>query len=229
MSKVVIVTGAGKRFGKALAIGLSRNGYSVVATGQSEQELAELSERLQGNYMTQRCDITNLDDCRQLLADVKAKFGRIDALINNAGVYEPLSLKDVSVEKLRQVIDVVFTGTAQLSKLVLEVMAEQKSGQIVSMLDAVYKSGLPAYDHAHPRSVDLAGKFAKASFTEVLRREASNYGVVVTSFFLHRMASDIDIDDSTAAPTGSSHPTEGVKKMIEALENGLEEVDLKTS
>lgn len=229
MTKTVIITGAGRRLGKAFAIGLSKLGYSVVATGTDQKELDEVAERLTGDFMTKVCDITNVADCQALVSEVANKYGQIDALINNAGIYMDTSFVDTSSDKLKSVLDVVVTGTAVISREVLAVMYSKKSGQIVSILDAEVRNGLPAYNESKPYSVDLGAKIAKARFTDALRREAENYGVKVTSFYMHWVASDIDVDDQTKVPKGATHPADAVELMHEVLSSGQSEADLPPS
>lgn len=229
MSKVVIITGAGKRLGKAFAIGLSRPGHNVVASGTNQAELDELANRLEGEYLTQVCDITNIEDCKKLIAAVKDKFGRVDVLINNAAVYEEASLVDTPVEKVQQVMSVVVNGSTIMSKLALEAMTLQQSGQIISMLDIVTKTGLPKYDPEYPNTVVHMAKSAKTAVTKVIRREAEQHNVIVTSFYLKWAASDIDIDDESKAPEGATHPADAVKYMVEAIEKGQSEVIVPAS
>lgn len=229
MSKVIIITGAGRRLGKAFAIGLSRLGYRVVATGTDQSELDDVASRMQSDFMTQVCDITKVEDCQTLVANVKAKYGTVDVLINNAGIYMDSSFVDTDPGKLKAVMDVVVTGTAVVSREALAAMQEQRSGQIVSILDAEVRSGLPAFDAAKPYSVDYGAKIAKARFTDALRREAASYGVKVTSFYMHWVASELDIDDTSAAPQGATHPHDAVMLINEVILNGIEEADLPPS
>ena len=229
MKKVVIITGAGRRLGKAFAIGLSRLGYRVVATGTDQAELDDVAKRLEGDYMTKICDITSVSDCEALVADVKEKYGTVDVLVNNAGIYMDTSFTATPTDKLKAVMNVVVTGTAIMSREVLVRMQEQQSGHIVSILDAEVRTGLPPYDETKPYSVDYGAKIAKARFTDAIRREAASYGVDVTSFYMHWVASEIDIDDETQAPAGATHPRDAVKLMSDVIENQPKEVDLPPS
>lgn len=229
MSKVVVITGAGRKLGKAFAIGLSRYGYQVVAAATEQAELDSVAQRLEGDYMVKLCDITGIEDCRMLIAEIMEKYGRLDVLINNAGIYVGDSFVDTPADRLKAVMDVVVTGTAVISREALTVMSKQHSGQIVSVLDARVRSGLPEYDKDKLHSVDVSAKIAKARLTDILRREAANHGVAVTSFYMHWVASEIDIDDEAAAPKGATHPRDAVELMHRVIENGTEEVDLPPS
>lgn len=229
MSKVVIISGAARRLGKAFSIGLSRAGYRVVATGTNQSDLDELTERLHGEYLTQVCDITNIDDCKDLVDSVIKKFGRIDVLINNASIYSDSSFENIDALKMKQVFDVVVTGTANISKAVFEPMAKQQSGQIISILGMTSRGVLSAYNPEVPHSVDIAAKRAKAEFTDVLRREAEKSNVTVTAFLMKSVASEIDIDDKTKPPKGVNHPVDAVDCMIRTIDNKDSEATLTTS
>ncbi len=229
MTKTIIITGAAHGLGKAFAIGLSRAGYNIVLAGRNQAQLDATASRLEGEFLTQQCDITQLDDCQQLISAAKNKFDTIDILINNAGIYTSTSFVDTPAEQLNQVFNTVVTGTAQLSKLALEAMAIQKSGHIISILDIATTKALPDYKPDAPSSLDLAVKAAKDEFTKVLRREAETHNVAVTAFYMKYVASNLDIDDTESAPNGATHPADAVKYMLQTLNDRESEFELPPS
>jgi short-subunit dehydrogenase len=229
VKKVIAITGAGKNLGKAFAIGLSKAGYTVVASGTNQKELDEVARRLSGEYLVQVCDITDFDDCKKLIDTTVKKFGRIDVLINNAGVYDGSSFVDVDAKKLQVILNVVVRGTANISKAALEKMIKQKKGHIISLIGDVVSGADPSYNAQSPHSVDIAAKRAKYQLTNSIRREASHYGVNVSSFLIKWVASNIDIESEEKAPTGATHPKDAVEYMHRLIENPETEIKLPAS
>jgi len=229
IKKVVFITGAGVHLGKAMAIGLARAGYNVVATGRDSMQLAAVSERLEGNPLIIRCDITSPSDCENAIKMTIGKYGRIDVLINNAGIYEEASFVDVDPGRIKTVFDVVVSGTATLSAAVLKEMARRQSGQIINILDVAVRSGVEKLGSDGAHAVDLAAKNAKRAYSESLQLEASLHGVIVSSFYMKWVASALDINDETAAPKGATHPADAVRLLAEMIENQDIEVELPPS
>lgn len=227
--KVIFITGAGEHLGKAMAIGLSRAGHTVVATGRDSMQLSSVSERLDGDLFTIRCDITSPTDCENAVKMTIEKYGRIDVLINNAGIYEEASFVGADLGRIKTVFDVVVSGTATLSAAALKEMARRQSGQIINILDVAVRSGVEKLGGDGAHAVDLAAKNAKRAFSESLQLEASLHNVIVSSFYMKWVASALDIDDTTPAPKGATHPADAVRLLAEMIENQDIEVELPPS
>lgn len=225
-AKVVFITGAGEHLGKAMAIGLSRAGYKVVATGHDPMVLAGLADRLQGDSLTARCDITSADDCENAVKMAIEKYGRIDVLINNAGIYEQGSFSGSGPQRIKAVFDVVVSGTAVVSAVVLNEMVKHHRGQIINILDIRVKNGIEKLGENAANAVDLAAKNAKRALTESLRLEAIVSGITMSNFYMKQVASDLDIDDSSEAPIGSTHPADAIQLLRQTIETEEHEVKL---
>lgn len=228
-SKVVIITGAGRRLGRAFAIGLSRAGYTVVATGRDETELEEVASRLTAPFLTLRCDITNPSDCEATVRASMEKFGRIDVLVNNAGIYTQKSFLDASSDEVRSVFDVVVTGSTTMSTAVLKAMKPAGAGQLVTISDVAVRQTPTSVPKDASGVIDVAAKVAKLEAARAIALEASLYGVTSTMFYMDWVASEIDIDDPQSAPKGATHPADAAASLREAIDGQLPEVVLPAS
>ena len=173
MSKVVLITGASSGIGKALAIEAGRKGYSVCMMARTESSLLEVQQLLQkvptfifaGN-------VKNEVDCQQFIALSAKKFGKIDILINNAGISMRALFKDADLQVLKELMDVNFWGSVYCTKYALPYLLETK-GSVVGVSSIAGFKGLPA------RTGYSASKFALQGFLESLRIENLKTGLHV--------------------------------------------------
>lgn len=196
VGKIAIITGAGRGIGKALAIGLSRDGFKVVITGRNEKDLNNVAKRLKGDYLIKECDISKWEDCQSLVKETVKKFGTIDVLINNASGWVEKSLLDSSKEELEELLDTTIRGTSFITKLCFEQMVKKRSGHVFSLLTSTYRHGFGFHSKGSVLTPYYTAKFGVSGLTESLKREAVRYGIKVTSVYLGSIASDLDIDDS---------------------------------
>lgn len=217
MKKIIIVTGAGRGLGKALAIGLSRAGFTVVATARSKDKLGELGSRLVGDYMIEKCDITTWGDCTNLVDKVVNKYGQIDVLVNNAGgKYVRTSLLDSTIEDIDSVFDTQVKGTTYMMKAVLAQMSKQKSGKIYTVTHLAYRLGKDLYG-SPVKTLHMASLFGKAAVADVVAVEAENYGVQSVPVFIRWVASELDIDEKIDKEKKANHPNDVTKAIIDDL------------
>lgn len=177
MSKVAVVTGAASGLGFAIAARLARDGCALVMADldahTAEVRASELRSR-GCEAMAARLDVTQADDISQLVRTVKDRFGRIDLLVNNAGVLGPcVSLVEVTDRDITQVLDVNVKGVVHCLRGVLPVMLQQKSGSIVNIASTAAKEG-PAL-----MSLYAASKAAVVALTKCAAREVVAAGVRV--------------------------------------------------
>jgi NAD(P)-dependent dehydrogenase (short-subunit alcohol dehydrogenase family) len=112
--KVVIITGASSGIGKALSFEMASRGAIVVMAARSWDKLGEIEKELMaGGYrvLAVQADVSQDGDCRRLIAETVQKFGRIDVLINNAGISMRALFEQVDLEVVRRLMDVNFWGT----------------------------------------------------------------------------------------------------------------------
>ena len=164
--KVTIVTGASSGIGLATATLLARYQAKVVLAARSEDKLDALRHELSQytQVISVRTDVSSEDDCRNLIEQTVKEFGRIDILINNAGISMRAMFKDLDLSVIRRLMDVNFWGTVYCTKYALPYILEAK-GSIVGVISTAGYKGLPG------RTGYSASKFAINGFLETLRSE----------------------------------------------------------
>lgn len=176
-NKVVIVTGGSSGIGKSLAHEFGHQGYSVVITGRNEERLHQTAEGLAQEriaHLPVVADVSQEEDNQQLVEQVLSTFGRIDVLINNAGVSMRALFEEVDLGVIRQLMDINFFGTVYATKYALPHII-QNQGSVVGVSSIAGNVGLPG------RSGYSASKFAMQGFLDTLRVEmrAKNVHVLV--------------------------------------------------
>lgn len=165
--KVVIITGASSGIGESLAYEFARKGSNVVIGARNQERLAEVAERIKkegGNVVFAETDVTVENDCRNLVLTAIENFGRLDILINNAGISMRAVLEDTDLKVIKRLMDVNFWGTVYCTKYALPYILE-KQGSIVGVSSIAGIIGLPA------RTGYSASKFAMNGFLQSLRTE----------------------------------------------------------
>lgn len=174
--KVVIITGASSGIGKSLAIEFAKRGANLVLAARQYVTLCEITESIEKQYPVKaiavQCDVTIEDDCDHLIKQALITFGKIDVLINNAGISMRALFKDADIKVLKAVMDVNFWGTVYCTKYALPEILKTK-GSIVGVSSIAGYKGLPG------RSGYSASKFALNGFLDVLRIENLKTGVHV--------------------------------------------------
>jgi 3-oxoacyl-[acyl-carrier protein] reductase len=136
-TKVIIITGASKGLGVAMAETCAREGAKVVLAARSADKLAALQRRITrrgGRALAVACDVGRLDDLRRLVATAVEKFGRIDGLINNAGVWPTALVKDLTEEAWDRTLAVNLKGAfLTCREAVRRWLRQQRGGRIVNV------------------------------------------------------------------------------------------------
>ncbi|MDX1904978.1 MAG: SDR family oxidoreductase [Thermonemataceae bacterium] len=173
--KVVVITGGSSGIGKACAEVFGKAGAKIAITGRDELKLRQTQESLREAQIDCLAIIANADnqeDNVKMIADIIKNFGRIDILINNAGISMRALLEDCEVSVIRKVMETNFFGTVYATKYALPYIIASK-GSIVGISSIAGYRGLPA------RSGYSASKFAMNGFLEALRTEVLPKGVHV--------------------------------------------------
>lgn len=173
--KVVLITGGSSGIGRALALAFAQAGAAVAFTGRDAAGLAETSQLLMSlgaRQLAIRADVSLPADCHRSVAETVAAFGRLDVLINNAGISMRAMFEDADVAVLRRLMDVNFFGTVETTKAALPHLFATK-GSIVGVSSIAGYRGLPG------RTGYSASKFALHGFLESLRTELRPRGVHV--------------------------------------------------
>lgn len=173
--KVVIVTGASSGIGAALSELYVKRGYHVVMAARNLEKLEAFAEKFnndKGSVFPVKTDVSKEVDCKNLIDKAVEEYGRIDILINNAGISMRAMFKDLDLDVIRQLMDVNFWGTVYCTKYALPHVLSQK-GSIVGVISIVGHVGLPA------RTGYASSKFAIRGFLDTLRIEHLKDGLHV--------------------------------------------------
>jgi short-subunit dehydrogenase len=163
--KVVVITGASSGIGKALAQSFAREGSKLVLAARRIDRLKILEEELQGTeILSVQTDVAVEDDCRNLIEQAISRFGKIDVLINNAGISMRAIFEEVELDVIRKLMDVNFWGTVYCTKYALPHLLKSK-GSVVGVISIAGHVGLPG------RTGYSASKFAVRGFLDTLRIE----------------------------------------------------------
>lgn len=179
--KVAIVTGASRGIGKALASTAASLGINLVIASRGEGPLEETAQEIAKKYKVEvlavPCDVTKLEDLENLVNKAKEKFGKIDILINNAGVSSQYPFNEQPIEDFERLAHTNYLGYVRLIRLVINDMIKNKSGAIINMV-----SGSTLCDPL-PRNFIVYGslKVGLRAFSKGLFWELRDHGIKVTS------------------------------------------------
>jgi len=163
--KIVVITGGSDGIGKALVAQFLALGAKVATCGRNENKLSLLTAEFpSSNLLTAQVDVSKQDESEAFIKQVVDNWGRIDVLINNAGISMRALVSEVSVQTLQNVMDINFWGTVYCTKAALASI-QQNKGVIVGVSSIAGYRGLPG------RSGYSASKFALNGWLEALKTE----------------------------------------------------------
>lgn len=212
--KVVVITGASSGIGEATAMRLAADGAKLVLMARREERLQELVEKLMDKYQTDsmvvKLDVTDRTAVLEAFEEVKKTYGRIDVLINNAGLMPVSFLDKLKIDEWDRMIDVNLKGLLYCIAGVLPLMKAQQSGHIVNISSVAGRRVGPGF------AVYNATKFAVTALSEAMRMELTptmnikvsviEPGAVATE--LTHTITDTDILDSFKQSSNSLIPLE---------------------
>ena len=176
--KTAVVTGGTSGIGRALAIGLAEAGANVVASGRREQQLAETAaaiEALGRKTLRKTSDVCSRASLQELLDATVAEFGRVDILVNCAGIIKRTPTLDVSDEEWESILNTNLNGTLRACQIFGRHMIEHGTGRIINI------SSLNSYVALTEVAAYAASKSAVTSLTRSLAVEWSSRGVTVNA------------------------------------------------
>lgn len=203
--KTAIVTGGGTGLGKAIAEAFAAAGAKVAVSGRTRATLDVVAAATGGLAVT--CDVTRLADAEALFDAVMQWTGRVDVLVNSAGISGPVGpVATVDLEAWRQCFDVNVMGALHCMRLASPIMAAQKSGSIINLSSVLGFAGTPN------RTAYCVAKAATNSMTESVARELGASGVRVNAISPGSVKGELmdQIIDARAAREG--RPREAVVK-----------------
>lgn len=197
---VVLITGCSSGMGLASALAMARAGDTVYASMRNPARAGELQEAATREGLDIRVvklDVTEPAEFAPVVANVVKESGRLDVLVNNAGVLRPGAFEDVNEAALRLVMETNFIGPMLLTRAVLPQMRAQRSGYIIMISSLSGVAGLPG-------DVTYTGsKFALEGATEALRHEVDRWGINVALIEAGLYATgifDLPSSDDTVLP-----------------------------
>jgi 3-oxoacyl-[acyl-carrier protein] reductase len=175
----VIVTGSTRGIGKETALLLLQNGLNVIISSRSQQSVDNVIQEIHDKFPSKKenvlglkCDVSKHSDVKSLVDVSVKRFGRIDVLVNNAGIVYFESIMDTTEEEWNKTIDTNLKGIFLFTKEVLPYMIENKSGVIVNVSSGAGKYGFPNL------SAYCASKFGVIGLTESVAKEVTDYNNV---------------------------------------------------
>ncbi|MDU4694466.1 MAG: SDR family oxidoreductase [Paenibacillus sp.] len=175
--KTVIITGASSGIGEATARELASKGAHVVIGARRLEKLEALASSLRENgasVAVQQLDVTDLDQMRAIVQLAVDQFGRVDAMVNNAGLMPLSPLAALKIEEWNRMIDVNIRGVLHGIAAGLPVMKEQGVGHFINV------ASIGAYEVTPTAAVYCATKYAVRAITDGLRQEVAGQGIRVT-------------------------------------------------
>lgn len=177
--KTAIITGAGKGIGKAIAEALAKEGVQLGLLARTASDLEQLKAELTSTYdiqvFTATADIGNSEEARQAVASLAASLGRVDILINNAGIGSFGKMVDMDPAEWEQILRVNLMGTYYVTHELLPGMIAQESGDIINIASTAGERGFAT------GSAYCASKFAVLGMTESLMQEVRKFNIRVTA------------------------------------------------
>ncbi|MDR0806308.1 MAG: 3-oxoacyl-ACP reductase FabG [Enterobacteriaceae bacterium] len=170
--KIALVTGASRGIGRAIAEKLASEGACVIGTATTEKGAAAISEYL-GHGKGMALNVTDSASIESVLESIRAEFGEIDILINNAGITRDNLLMRMKDDEWQEIIDTNLTSVFRLSKAVMRAMMKKRYGRIITIGSVVGTMGNAGQTNYAAAKAGLIG------FSKSLAREVASRGITV--------------------------------------------------
>lgn len=174
MKKVWLITGCSTGFGRELATLVLRKGDNVVVTARNPADIKDIVSAFPETAIALALDVTKPSEIKSAVATAENKFGRIDVLVNNAGIGYFGAIEESEEDEIRKMFEINFFGLANMTKEVLPIMRKQRSGHIINISSIGGLVAFPAVGFYN------ATKFAVTGYSEALAKETAHLGIKVT-------------------------------------------------
>jgi NAD(P)-dependent dehydrogenase (short-subunit alcohol dehydrogenase family) len=208
--KVAIVTGASQGIGAGLAAALRRAGYAVVGTSRS------IPAGDEPDFVTLQADIADVDTARRVIDLALDRFGRIDSLFNNAGIFIGKPFTEYTLDDYAAVVAVNLTGFFHLTQLAIRQMVSQGTGHVVNVTTSLVDHA----DSTTPAALASLTKGGLAAVTRSLAIEYASRGVRVNAVALGVIRTP-DHDPTSYAGIARVHPLGRLGEISEVVEGIL--------
>lgn len=182
MKKVIVITGASDGLGKTLTESLSKEN-NVIALATTEEKLQKVAEDNNCNYKV--CDVSDYHQVEKCTNEIIEEFGKIDILINNAGLWIQEELEENDADRINAVIDVNLLGMIYMTKAVIPIMKKNQDGIIINI------NSQAGINHKAERVVYNASKWGVTGFSKSLQDEVAKYGIRVTDILPGMLKTDM--------------------------------------
>jgi NAD(P)-dependent dehydrogenase (short-subunit alcohol dehydrogenase family) len=177
--KIALITGGGRGIGRAVALAYAREGAKVALCARTGAEVEQTCDEIRALKAECRgwiCDVSLEEPVKQLVSDVREEFGRIDVLVNNAGVMtRPVPLTELEVKKWDYTIAVNLRGVFLVTQSVLPIMIKQKNGSIINVSSSIGRSAYANF------SAYATSKWGLEGFTQTVAAEMQSSNIRVNS------------------------------------------------
>ena len=140
-NKVAVVTGGTTGIGKEIALELSKNGYNIAINYRSETaDMEDLKKEIEQNNVKcifVKADVSNFEETESMVKEIVNEYGKIDVLVNNAGITQDGLIMRMKKESFDQVVDINLGGTFNVTRNVVPFMVKQRSGRIINVSSVV--------------------------------------------------------------------------------------------
>ncbi|WP_329329724.1 SDR family oxidoreductase [Streptomyces mirabilis] len=194
MSKVILVTGAGRGLGTDIVREALAAGHQVVATGRRPEEVEKSLGGPQDNLLVTKLDVTSLEDAEAAAQATVDRFGRIDVLVNNAGNFFAGYFEEITPAQMRRQIETNLFGPMNVTRAVLPVLRKQRAGHIITLSSS---AGLIGQEFCVAYA---ASKFGVEGWMESLRYDVEPYGIRTTVVEPGFFRTELLVDASTTWP-----------------------------
>jgi len=174
MSKIWLITGCSTGFGRELAKYVLESGHKAVVASRKTADVEDIVAEHPETSIAVQLDVTKADEIKSSVEQAIQKFGRIDVLVNNAGIGYFGAIEESEDDEVRRMFEINFWGLANVTKAVLPGMRAQRSGNIVNVASIGGLVGFPAVGYYN------ATKFAVDGFSDALSKEVAPLGIKVT-------------------------------------------------
>tara|TARA_B100000427_G_scaffold49819_1_gene37773 strand:+ start:12077 stop:12796 length:720 start_codon:yes stop_codon:yes gene_type:complete len=172
--QIALVTGGGTGIGKAIAKAILAEGAKVIIVGRKEEILKEAQAELGSDIEMMTCDVTQEEQVKKVYENIMSNHGKIDILINNAGMAAKAKSYEMSYDLWKKVVDVNLNGAFLCAREAMKIMVNQKSGRIINI-------GSISGQMSRPENAPYtATKFAIEGLTRALALDGRDHGVAVS-------------------------------------------------